>query len=271
MTQKAAAGPSAMRNRSLGELGVLALLVVLAGATSAHATPITVVNAGFEAPATTAGSSSNGLPTAFGSWQGDASEIVGGQNGIVPFEASRMLHFISSANPTGQDGLSSDIWQLVDMSPYAAVIAAGQATVTWSAFFNRILGDAQTEAQFAVSVRAFAGLPAAFVSISESPLADSTSTLFTDGNPVTWQQISASLLLPTATTYVGVQVASRETLNDSPFAFEFAGHYADQTTLTLDDIQQPQQVAVPEPTSLLLVGFGVAALSLRRSRQRRPR
>jgi hypothetical protein len=249
------------------------VITFLVGASYAHATPLTIWNPGFEIPGATAGVSGNGLPTEPGKWAGDASEIVGPQNGIVPLESDHMLRFLSSANPLGLNGISSDIWQLIDMTGYSADIATGHATVTWSAYFNRILGDAQTEPQFSISVRAFAGVPAEFAAVADHPLADTTDFLFSDGDPTTWQQISASLLLPTSTSYIGVRLAARETLDNSAFADEFAGHYADYTATALDlaDDTALDVPAIPEPGSLLLVGSGAAALAVRRRRGRASR
>lgn len=240
--------------------GALALCLLLV-ATHASATPIAVWNPGFETAEGTAGPSPNGLPNAFGDWAGDASAIGTADNGITPFEGSHMLHFISSANTTSNWGLSSDIWQLVDMTPFGADIATGTAVLSLSAVFNRIAGDAQTEPQFAISIRAYSGLASAFPGVAELPLADATAYLMSDGDPLTWEILRATLPLPSSTTYVGVRVAARETINDSPIASEFAGHYADQTTLDLQ--------AVPEPASLGLLGSGIAALLIRRSRTRR--
>jgi hypothetical protein len=229
-------------------LCVLLLLVV--PSINAHATPLIISNPGFE----TVESVDDGLPATFGNWSGDLAAIVTAENGITPNEGSRMIRFTATFE-TGPGGISSDIWQLVDMSPFSAEIALGTATVSWSASFNRV-ADIESEPQFAVSIRAFSGLPAAFPTIANSPLASDVTFLMSDADPGTWETITTNLLLPSETTYVAVLVAARETLSDSE-SNEFVGHYADQA----------QVQVVPEPATLSLVGAGLAAAA--RSRKKK--
>jgi hypothetical protein len=151
---------------------------------------------------------------------------------VTPAEGSRMLRFLGT-HPSGPGGTSSGIWQLVDTSPWSAEIAAGFVTVSWSAAFNRVTGDSQSEPQFAVEINAYAGLPSAFSrsTFADRPLATSgVRFLPTDADPATWETATANLLLPPETSCIAVLVAAAETLSDSP-SDEFDGHYADQTLL----------------------------------------
>ena len=220
---------------------------------SAEASPVTISNPGFEIDETIG----DGLPTAFADWSGDLATIVSAENGIVPLEGTRMLRFDATFQ-SGPGGISSDVWQLVDMTPWAADIASGLAVASWSAAFNRVEGNSESEPQFAVSIRAFSGLPTQFPSAADSPLASSVTFLLSDADPGSWQAISTDLLLPVSTSYIGVLVAARETLSNST-SNEFDGHYVDQGQL---------MVTTPEPATLSLVALGLAAAA-RAGRQRR--
>ncbi|MCC7009014.1 MAG: PEP-CTERM sorting domain-containing protein [Acidobacteria bacterium] len=238
--------------------GLMAAGIVVSLAATAAATPLTLTNAGFETDEPTAGMTFNGLPSTTGQWEGDDSRRVTAEQGIAPFEGEAMLRFLSSANPAAGWGWASDVWQLIDAAPAQSVIQAGEALVTFSAHFNRIGGN--TEPLFFITLRAFGGLPADFPLAAESPLATANAFLTSDDDPNTWEPLSVTLLLPPGTTFIGVRLAAKETIDDTPVPFEFLGHYADGTSLTL--------TPVPEPATALLVLSGAAGLIARRRRSR---
>ena len=61
----------------------------------------------------------------YGKWAvGDPMAAVGATSGITPLAGTSMMYF----SPTG--GSSSDVYQIVDVSAYAAQIDAGLVTVT---------------------------------------------------------------------------------------------------------------------------------------------
>jgi hypothetical protein len=93
-----------------------------------------ILNGGFESAVSVSPGESPPWPDAFAdAWQGDEAEIVTVENGITPFEGTRMLHFISAqfAGGAGPNG-SSNMWQIVDAP------GALPADVTASARFNRV-------------------------------------------------------------------------------------------------------------------------------------
>jgi hypothetical protein len=113
-----------------------------------------VMNGGFE----TADDTSGPLLPVAGDWHGDVTAIVGTQDGITPVEGSKMLVFLGShefGNPSSSAG--SQARQVIDLSAYSAQIAAGGASVTGSAFFNRISGDSQTDTLFSIGLIALDG------------------------------------------------------------------------------------------------------------------
>jgi hypothetical protein len=196
--------------------------------------PTTLANPGFEIPETTA---TGQFPTTFGDWAGDVSEIVTVQNGILPAEGDQMLHFLNTS-PVGPafPGISSDVWQLVDVSSLATDIAAGRAVIDVSALFNRVAGDVEADTEFRIGIDALDGVPADFFAqkVAGSELAKSFAEIFTDGDFWTWEEADTSLLLPAGTEYIAVRVSAVENTVNDGIAPEFAGHYADDVVLTVN-------------------------------------
>jgi hypothetical protein len=215
--------------------------------------PPSLANPGFEIPETTA---TGQFPTTFGDWAGDISEIVTAQNSILPAEGDQMLHFLNTS-PVGPafPGISSDVWQLVDVSSLANDIDAGRVVVDvsslatditsgrvvieLSALFNRVAGDLETDTEFRISIDAFDGVPADFYDkkVAGSELATTVAEIFTDGAFWTWEEADTSLLLPAGTEYIAIMVnAVENTVNDG-VAPEFDGHYADDVVLTVNLVE----------------------------------
>ena len=221
---------------------------------SAAATAALVTNPGFETPESTLG-----RPSSYGDWGDNVSQIVPAENGVTPHEGSRMLKFIATG-PGGPDvGTGGTVYQLLDLSGFAAAIASGQAQVTASAFFNRAFAGVVTDTQFMIGLSAYAGSPAAFPGFPV-PLATVTVSLFSDGDALTWELVETSLLLPVGTTYVSLMVAAVENVVNESASPEFDGHYADAAV----GIGQ-----IPEPSACLLLVSGAAIVGLmRRARLR---
>ncbi len=205
-----------------------------------------ITNPGFE----TSGTIGMGFPNVFGVWGGDQSEIVTTENGINPFEGSQMLHFIYSRRDEPGSTVGSDVWQFIDTSTFSFEIATGMAILSATAFFNRVLGDANTDTLFEVRIDAYSGTPD-----SKTKLASAFGTILTDSDVFTWEQAGASLTLPTGTTFVGIRISSRENVFNDTSGVEFDGHYADNVNLTLYTGASP----VPEPATLTLLAAGLLA------------
>lgn len=193
-----------------------------------------VVNGGFETTETTGG----GWPSIYGDWRGDYSSIVGASDGIVPLEGSQMLKFMGTSFRGASSGNSCQVYQIIDVSSFRELIAAGQATASMSAYFNRVAGDVQTDTEFYVQIHAYEGDPSTFPSRWETYGYDATlayvdNILFTDSNPATWEQCEVQLALPPNTDFILIASNVTEDIyNDSSYP-EFDGHFADAVSVTI--------------------------------------
>jgi len=211
---------------------------------------LTVANSGFESAV------SSGFPTAAGNWQGDANSAVTAQNGVTPYAGIQMLSFTNNGIPDGTNGTGSDTLQLVDLSAYASSIAAGNFTVTLSAYLNR---SGSNYNEFWTRILSFnttmANFETELISTANQGQASNYTSLLSDSNPATWEFSSVSLTLPTDTTYIAVEVSLLHPGDNVPSISP--GYYADNITLT----------AVPEPSTYAAL-LGAAALGFAALRRR---
>ena len=98
------------------------------------------------------------------------------------------------------------------------------------AWFNRVAGDAQTDSDFLVILRAFSGTPGA-----ETLLADSADAfrLVSDADPATWEQLTAEMALPPGTEFLQVFLTAVENVSNDASLPEFDGHFADEASVSL--------------------------------------
>jgi hypothetical protein len=173
------------------------------------------------------------LPVSPHSWRGDLCASVAAENGIAPHGGTAMLKFQASGVAPSFSRLTARQWQLVDLRPFASVIAAGSVRANASAWFNRAAGGELTDRRFDLRVMAFDGntadLPARYA--ASNWLTEDTAPLISV--PDSWQRVEASMVLPAGTTYILVEIyASEDVFNDGDGP-EFSGHYADDVSLVL--------------------------------------
>jgi hypothetical protein len=207
------------------------------------ATANLIANPGFEAGSPNLGP----RPIGYGDWRGDRVAYVGGTLGITPFEGGRMLRFINGEYVPSRS-VTSQYWQNVDLGGFAVDIAAGRVVIDAAAWFNRVAGDAQTDTEFQLILRARGGSPSAVIELGSV-----YAQLFADGDPTTWQVARISgYLLPAGTTHLQLELNAGENVFNDATNPEFDGHLADGVALSL--------AVVPEPTSLALGTIGLATL-----------
>jgi len=209
-----------------------------------------LVAPGFEGLATIP----DGLPDAAGVWGGDEGNTVVGDQpaiGVNPRSGSAMQQFIGLNTPDQAGSNNSDTAQLVDLAPFAAMVADGNATANAEAWFNRLtntgIGAGLTN-RFILSIRAHGGSIADYPASAGSPLAVRSVRLFSDVDPVTWQQATAELAVPTNATYLALVLTAEDASSGLP------GHFADDASL----------VVVPEPTTAAMVLTVAGLLAVRR-------
>lgn len=177
-------------------------------------------------------------PTNFGGWRGDRVAYRAAENGIMPVEGSRMLRFLT-AQFNASSSNTSQYWLNLDLSSMAAEIDQGKALLEASVLFNRVAGDAQTDTDFALDVRARSGTPSSF-----NNLALNTSVVDSDSDPLTWELAKVSFLLPVGTRFIQLELDAFENVFNDTSNPEFDGHYADDVTVAV--------TTVPEPASWIL-------------------
>ncbi len=199
-------------------------------------------------------------PDTYDRWGGDVASIVSAQDGIAPLGGTKMLKFGLSGWDTANLGATaSQVVHLVDVSAYADYIAAGEAVATFSANFNRVAGDAQTDTAFGVRIAAYSGPTSQHTSKREAGawLDRVLGDTFTDGDVSTWESVATTpMVLPAETDYLEVEVVAWENVYNDVSTNEFDGHYADNVSL----------IVTPEPATLGLLALGGLALLRRRRR-----
>ena len=199
-----------------------------------------LINPGFE----TQEDIPSDLPADFGYWARDYSVITTATDGVAPRSGDRMVRFINATPGTMGPYLNNkagELHQLVDVSSYSDLIAAGDALALSFASFNRIPGDDQTDTLFRLVVRAYAGDPDTYPvqNTGYTELAKTTTEIYTDDLPDTWQRIAIDMPIPVGTDFISVLIyAGEDVFDDGPGApMDFHGHFADDIFMGVIEAQ----------------------------------
>ena len=173
------------------------------------------------------------LPTRTGLWQGDTarSELLG----TVAREGTRALQFIGTSRVASASGLSSQQWQIVDVTGLAAPIDSGRIRATGAAWFLRQDLEELGDDRFDLRLEAFRGTPAEFPASYAEPigvrLADEIATVIAPARQ--WVRAQRTFVVPPGTRYLVVEIYAFENrVNDATLP-EFPAHYADDVSLVL--------------------------------------
>lgn len=230
---------------------IISLTFFILIACSSLASANLVTNPGFEDTSdTTYKYGHPGLPDVYGDWAGDYSQII-----VDPQDSTNhVLQFLGTGIQGTYTSLStSEIYQLIDISSYAAQIASGNMEATLTGYFNRVAGDPETDTGFSVTIYAFDGTISGWSPGGYTQVA--SGSVYADSDMSTWEQAGVTLLLDSSIDFIAIRISAGENItNDSSYP-EFDGHYADNISFTL------QETAVPVPASLLLLSAGIIGLS----------
>lgn len=228
-------------------INTAACAAALLAAGTADATTVSLLkNGDFETAASSALTLSWNS-SVYGKWAvGDPMATTGAVNGITPLGGSLMMDF----SPTG--GVSADVYQIVDLTAYAAQIDAGLVSVDTSAYFNAVAA-----ARVGMALLRWAAAPTDF---SGFTFLEQGFAFTTDGDKSTWEQFGfTGVALSKGTRYLGFGLNSPTNAPQT---------YADNASLLLH-IRDGRGNAVPEPGTAALVGAALLGLSALRRRPAR--
>ena len=183
----------------------------------------------------------NGVPIQFGIWSGDYAKLVGPEQGIAPKNGRQMFRFLrsDSVDPASRGSIfHSNIYQVVDIRNLREAIADGPAIADWSVWVNCVASPTGEQTKFVASVWAFAGdtsiLPRNWPDKLYQEIAYSSWNITADADPLTWQRIACTMVVPPDATFLVVELKVVPS-NPHPVdgAVSFAGHYADEGELSL--------------------------------------
>ena len=205
----------------------------------------TLVNDSFESGAPPL---STGMPSRPGVWSGDSSEVVGPTQGVTPHSGGKMLRLLRAdfpgksrheADSFRRVSYVADQWQLIDLRPYKAELAAGGVMARLSAAMNAAEYPASEAYLCSFSIYALDAETAANLAtddphgLSDASLAvahASNSSL--DRDPLTWQIEGCELHVPADASHLMVRVGVMHVFEQR--REDFPGHFIDDVKLTLN-------------------------------------
>lgn len=193
----------------------------------------------------------DGMPSRFGVWSGDFASVVGAEQGVEPKHGQRMLRVLRSDSrltPPGEDTRVGDMMQLVDLRPFKAEVASGNAVIELTASANMVAAKPGEKFTFRAVILAFSGRPEEmgdYLKVWQTALACAASPLNLDDDPGTWQTTTVRMLLPANTDFVMIKVPMDQEKPSTSGHIEFAGHYVDDLRLVLN-LQPAKRVRISQ-------------------------
>lgn len=195
----------------------------------------------------------SGLPTTFGVWSGDRSEIVS-EGGVAPAEGTGVLRFLEAEREPALPAYGAaacDVFQLVDLSSLKSPGANDDATLELSVRFRDSRAGKGEVLNFFGRIILFSGDPGTIVPewpfSQEKALATASVHVASEGrSPDTWHLGRAKVLMPAEADFAVVHIMVHEPESQPGKKAVFGEQYADDVRLTLTT-QPPLPVRVAEP------------------------
>lgn len=182
------------------------------------------------------------LPQSFGLWGTDRVRLCGAEQGVTPADGRRMLAFEQALPGPGDPAVSTadscDLYQLIDLGPYADMIAQGGCMLRLTAKVRDASGPHAVQSLFvgrlSVFDRPLAEILPAWPESRTQAASEAAERLLSSGEANRWQQVSATVSLPAGSRFAIVQIDAT-TMDRTPGrgAATFDRHYCDDVQLTL--------------------------------------
>ena len=231
-----------------GLLGAGVAWAISLPARSRSAVRLMLANQSFEADAvgmavpSAAAARMEHLPDRFGVWGADHVRICGGENGVMPADGRKMLAFVRAlpgpGDPTISTADSCDLYQLIDLTTHAALIAQGGCMLRLTAKVCDASGPHEVQSLFvgrlSVYDRPLGDILPAWPASRSWAASEAAERLLSSGDADRWQQVSATVSLPAASRFAIVQIDAT-TMDRTPGrgAATFDRHYCDDVRVTL--------------------------------------
>jgi hypothetical protein len=199
------------------------------------------------------GTIASGLPTTFGVWSGDRSEIVTGPE-ADPVEGKGVLRFVEAERePALPDygAASCDVYQLVDLRSLKSEGTTAETTLELSVRFRDGRLEQGETVKFFARIYLFTGSPGSLAAewpITQKEALASASGGFDSGGgtPAAWLPVTTRVLMPEQADFAVVHLLVHKPETRQGTAAVFGEQFADEVNLTLKT-QPALPVRVAQP------------------------
>jgi hypothetical protein len=197
----------------------------------------TFVDGGFEKGG---GVIASGLPTSFGIWSGDRSEIVS-DGAAEAVEGNGVLRFFEAEREPAlpaYGAASCDVYQFVDLRSLRSEGAAAETTLELSVRFRDGRAEAGETVKFFARIYLFAGSPESLAAewpITQKEALASASGGFdsSGGESASWRAVTTKVLMPSQADFAVVHLLVHKPNNPRGAEAAFGEQFADDARLTL--------------------------------------
>lgn len=182
----------------------------------------------------------SGFPVAFGVWSGDEAEMVSDGAAKAP-DGQQVLRFVRAEHesPLPNDGAAScDVYQLVDLRPFMAEAAPGNATLESSVQFRDARKASDESVKFISRLYILSGSPdfiqTDWLLFQKEALA--VGSVFYEsfgGSPQHWRTVTTRVLLPPDADFALVHLVAHKPKTAKDATASFGTQFADDVRLTL--------------------------------------